>query len=232
MIVLGPDGQPTDRDRARWAQTPTGLLVPGHVVHKPIGVDLFAGCGGFSLGMHQAGFHVAAAVELDFSAVLTYAVNLARPGVEFHFDSDERADEFDAFLARYMGLDAPKTKPRKKKGTRKTARVVEAPAMAGDGWIKDQPPSEEGCKHIWVGDVRTLTGAEILDALGVDEVDVVFGGPPCQGFSFAGKRNVMDPRNSLIFEFARLVLELRARTMAMTEAVKWYALVVAARRRS
>jgi DNA (cytosine-5)-methyltransferase 1 len=32
---------------------------------RPIGVDLFAGAGGMSLGFEQAGFHVAAAVEID-----------------------------------------------------------------------------------------------------------------------------------------------------------------------
>jgi DNA (cytosine-5)-methyltransferase 1 len=33
--------------------------------HRPIGVDLFAGAGGMSLGFEQAGFHIAAAVEID-----------------------------------------------------------------------------------------------------------------------------------------------------------------------
>src|SRR5262245_5431030 len=40
------------------------------------------------------------------------------------------------------------------------------------------------------------------------ELDVVFGGPPCQGFSFGGRQNVNDERNLLVYEFARLVREL------------------------
>lgn len=40
------------------------------------------------------------------------------------------------------------------------------------------------------------------------EIDVVFGGPPCQGFSLIGKRMLDDPRNSLVFHFIRLVTEL------------------------
>lgn len=43
------------------------------------------------------------------------------------------------------------------------------------------------------------------------ELDCVFGGPSCQGFSLIGHRDPNDPRNRLIFEFARLVRELRPR---------------------
>jgi DNA (cytosine-5)-methyltransferase 1 len=41
-----------------------------------------------------------------------------------------------------------------------------------------------------------------------DPVDVVFGGPPCQGFSVGGLRDPEDPRNRLVEEFARLVAVL------------------------
>jgi DNA (cytosine-5)-methyltransferase 1 len=44
---------------------------------------------------------------------------------------------------------------------------------------------------------------------------VVFGGPPCQGFSLIGKRNLHDDRNDLIFHFYRLVMELNPRYFVM-----------------
>lgn len=47
--------------------------------------------------------------------------------------------------------------------------------------------------------------------LGDREIDLVFGGPPCQGFSFGGVHQANDPRNELLKEFARLVDELRPR---------------------
>lgn len=47
------------------------------------------------------------------------------------------------------------------------------------------------------------------------QIDVVFGGPPCQGFSTIGKRDVDDSRNSLVFQFARIVEGLRPRYFVM-----------------
>ena len=57
-----------------------------------------------------------------------------------------------------------------------------------------------------------LTGKEIrkVAKIGNDPVDVVFGGPPCQGFSMIGQRVLEDPRNNLVTEFVRIVAELKA----------------------
>ena len=53
-------------------------------------------------------------------------------------------------------------------------------------------------------EIRHTTG------IGAAKVDVVFGGPPCQGFSMIGQRALDDPRNSLVREFVRIVRELDA----------------------
>jgi DNA (cytosine-5)-methyltransferase 1 len=45
--------------------------------------------------------------------------------------------------------------------------------------------------------------------IGDSDIDVVFGGAPCQGFSLIGKRALDDPRNHLVYHFVRLVTELR-----------------------
>jgi DNA (cytosine-5)-methyltransferase 1 len=51
--------------------------------------------------------------------------------------------------------------------------------------------------------------------IGAQEIDVVFGGPPCQGFSMIGKRDIDDSRNALVFHFIRLVLELKPKFFVM-----------------
>lgn len=77
------------------------------------------------------------------------------------------------------------------------------------------------CKHtpednFIVGDI-TLddTKRRIIDCCRDNEVDVIVGGPPCQGFSYAGWRNPDDKRNQLFKEFVKMVETLRPRFFVM-----------------
>ncbi len=62
-------------------------------------------------------------------------------------------------------------------------------------------------------DAREVSSQDLLAGSGFSEVDVIIGGPSCQGFSTQGRRNRWasdeDPRNLLYREFARVVSELR-----------------------
>lgn len=49
----------------------------------------------------------------------------------------------------------------------------------------------------------------------VDNVDVIIGGPPCQGFSISGKRLINDPRNKLYKAFVSLVAHYKPKTFVM-----------------
>lgn len=111
---------------------------------RPIGIDLFCGAGGMSLGFEQAGFDVVAAVESEAVHIEAHKINFP------------------------------------------------------------------DCKTI-PADVSTITGEEIRKQAGIGrkKIDVLFGGPPCNGFSLIGRRRMDDPRNSLLRHFARLVGELR-----------------------
>lgn len=127
---------------------------------RPTAVDLFAGIGGLSLGLEQAGFDVLAAVEYDPVHALAHRYNFPE------------------------------------------------------------------C-HVLCRDVRRLTGPDILAAarsgaarsgrsLPADwRLDLLAGGPSCQGFSSGGQRQQADERNDLLLEFVRLVLEVRPRTLLL-----------------
>ena len=54
-------------------------------------------------------------------------------------------------------------------------------------------------------DLSTLEPSEIEKELNGKSVDLIIGGPPCQGFSVAGKRIVDDVRNKLYKNFVRFV---------------------------
>lgn len=55
-----------------------------------------------------------------------------------------------------------------------------------------------------LGDVTKVKGADL------PQIDLLIGGSPCQGFSFAGKQlNFDDPRSKLFFEFVRLLKECK-----------------------
>ena len=62
----------------------------------------------------------------------------------------------------------------------------------------------------WCTDLSSATGKQFREetGLGNTEIDVLFAGPPCQGFSLMGKRLSKDPRNLLLYDLARLIAEL------------------------
>ncbi len=75
-------------------------------------------------------------------------------------------------------------------------------------------------------DVSRLNATRLLESAAVGwkkhghrgklpRIDVIFGGPPCQGYSTIGKRLVDDKRNQLVFHFLRLIREIRPRYFVM-----------------
>lgn len=116
-------------------------------------IDIFAGCGGISLGLHNAGWKGIFAIEKSSMAFATFKYNLM-----------DRLNHFD--------------------------------------WPDWLPV----CAH----DIRDVLRdyREELEALR-GKVTLVAGGPPCQGFSLAGKRQESDERNLLVksyVEFIKLVM--------------------------
>ncbi len=75
--------------------------------------------------------------------------------------------------------------------------------------------------HLWQKNIRGLAAKDVLKRLKLQpgELDLLAGCPPCQGFSsittLNGNRNVDDPRNDLVLEYARFVRVLRPKGLLM-----------------
>lgn len=94
----------------------------------------------------------------------------------------------------------------------RVAVAVDSSKVHTDAYRKNFPGTAVLC-----ADIRALDGPKILEfgSLQESSIDVVFGGPPCQGFSVAGKRRVSDRRNSLLGEFLRVAIDLRPKIIVL-----------------
>ena len=79
-------------------------------------------------------------------------------------------------------------------------------------------------KHnLIVDDIRNIDDKKIKELVGNNEVDVIIGGPPCQGFSIAGnigRTFIDDERNRLFMEFVRFVTCVQPKMFAMATHLK------------
>lgn len=143
-------------------------------------LDLFAGCGGLSLGLEQAGLELVAAVERSPMAAESHFKN-------FHL-RNQAWDQplWDEVLASSSGGSF--------------AKQVHYGTVVGDVW-------------------DLLADAEAMSLLKELAPDVVVGGPPCQGFSMAGKRDPGDERNALPWAFLRFVDYLDPKAVVIENVV-------------
>ena len=128
-------------------------------------IDIFAGCGGLSVGLQNAGWQGLFAIEKNAFAFETLKCNLI---------DDKRHFDWPAWL--------PKTNHDINEVLKKYSEQLEA-----------------------------LQG----------KVDLVAGGPPCQGFSMAGKRVKDDVRNQLVFSYIKFIKLVRPK-MIFFENVKGF----------
>src|SRR3989339_793566 len=130
-------------------------------------IDLFAGCGGLSLGLKSAGWRGLFAIERTPDAFETLKHNLIEKEV--------------------------------------------VPSFQWPEWLP--------CKHMTTSELIAGYSDRLKELRGT--VDLIAGGPPCQGFSFAGRRNPNDPRNRLTEEYIQIV-ELVQPTYLLLENVKGF----------
>jgi DNA (cytosine-5)-methyltransferase 1 len=127
------------------------------MANKPVFIDLFCGCGGFSLGLERAGFKGLAAIDFNKEALQIFRANF------------------------------------------------------------------EQIPHALEKDLTEFTPSQLEELIGVSEVDLIVGGPPCQGFSTArqvdganhGDRLKDDPRRVLYKQFLKYVDHFKPKVFVM-----------------
>lgn len=134
-------------------------MMPQVTEKATVFVDVFAGCGGLSLGLMQAGLQGSFAIEHDGFAFETLRTNLLSEDARFKFSWPQ--------------------------------------------WLPQEPISVDSVLAQYKADLQALAGS----------VDLLVGGPPCQGFSSAGRRKHDDPRNELFSSYLQIVDLLRPRAV-------------------
>jgi len=112
-------------------------------------IDLFSGCGGLALGLHNAGWKGLFAVEKSKDAFLTLQHNL---------------------INKKSNFDWP-------------------------NWLPKQNHDINNIIEKYQENLKSLRG----------KISLVAGGPPCQGFSMAGRRKEKDERNELIDSYIKFI---------------------------
>lgn len=143
--------------------------------------DFFAGCGGFSLGLIKAGMKCVSALEFNSDAAWTYWTNLCYKGWSHLWIHPD--DEINI-------------KNVKKWGSAETTNFLWRNGVP-DNWLAVPDPMP--AMNLFLMDITKIEPEEWMELCGVrvGDISVFVGGPPCQGFSTSGRREIDDQRNLL-----------------------------------
>jgi DNA (cytosine-5)-methyltransferase 1 len=174
-------------------------------------IELFAGCGGMSLGLDAAGFELYFANELSPMAAETFSYNLLNEDLEE--------------LSK-IGTSPSKTLWIKSKYSKKELlnRLRENPFLGKVGSVSDLNENTDLKGKLLVGDINNLldwldNNPNIVTDLQNQNITLLSGGPPCQSFSLAGKREKNNAKNSLPLSFSRFAGLVRPK-IVLLENVK------------
>ncbi|HVX26880.1 MAG TPA: DNA cytosine methyltransferase [Parafilimonas sp.] len=158
-------------------------------------IELFAGCGGMSLGLDAAGFELHFANELSPMASETFAYNLLNEDLN-KLSTENKISQKTLWIKSNFPKEQLKD------------RLRENPFEAVKGVYTDLEATTELENKLLVGDVDSLltwlyNNPAVVKKIKRQNITLISGGPPCQSFSLAGKREKNNSKNLLPLSFAK-----------------------------
>lgn len=163
-------------------------------------IELFAGCGGLSLGLEASGYNLVMANELSPMAAETFSYNFFNEKLEGNCEPQHA-----------LWINSSFSKEEMSKRLRENPKAY--PPIE-EGGYSDITPDNLLNKKLLIGSIVELNKlleknpqllSQIEDKGLPNGLDLVSGGPPCQSFSMAGLRQLGNERNTLPWEFAKFV---------------------------
>lgn len=165
-------------------------------------IELFAGCGGLSLGLHSLGFNLLFANEISPMAAETFVYNF------FNENLMELAEKkINPKHTFWLSSNFKIPNDLKK-------RLRENPKEFPSYYNENEINSTNFLNSLIIADIIDLNQflslnekilKKIQTGFGVGGVDLISGGPPCQSFSLAGLRQHDNEKNSLPLDFCHFV---------------------------
>ncbi|MDK2595715.1 DNA cytosine methyltransferase [Pseudoalteromonas obscura] len=166
-------------------------------------IELFAGCGGLSLGLESVGFKLILGNELSPMAAETYAYNFFNEDLSDLASKNDSSKHVIWINSKFESLsDRLRENPQN------------YPPLDEQGY-SDLPKNNTDFEgRLIVGSIRELNklltqradlGETLHNSFGREELTLVSGGPPCQSFSMAGARKKDCDKNTLPLDFVNFV---------------------------
>jgi len=158
-------------------------------------IELFAGCGGMTLGLEAAGFELYFANELSPMAGETFAYNILREDLEKLSAEGKEPSKSLWIKSKY-------------KKTELNKRLRENPFEAKKSNESDLEVTTDFKNKLLIGDIDELLkwlteNPGAVEKIKNQKITLLSGGPPCQSFSLAGKRERTNAKNLLPLSFAK-----------------------------